>query len=227
MAWFLHSRGTGVKGRFSLFFLHFLLAHILSIRYGLAMFLRKEFEKRMEKKREEIASLEKQLSEAKSYLLALQDSMKLVCRVGDNDNAEAALRPGTDLDKAREFLRKSGKAMHVSKIIEGTGKELSKANRVSLSGSLGNYVRKGLIFTRPAPNTFGLVEFEENDGTADVDAPADPPDGFGEDENDGDDEFGEVASKPAMVKPVPVRPVPAALPAKPVVAPVEEDHVPF
>ena len=89
------------------------------------MYLRKEFEKRMEKKREEIAALETQLSQAKAYLMALEDSMKLLSRVGDNDNAEAALRPGTDLDKAREFLRKAGKAMHVGKIIEGIGKELA------------------------------------------------------------------------------------------------------
>src|ERR1017187_1762862 len=108
------------------------------------MFIRREFERRMEKKREEIAALERQLSEARSYLLALEDSMKLLSRAGDNDNGEAALRSGTDLDKAREFLRKSGKAMHVSKIIEGIGKELNKASRVSVSGSLSNYVRKGL-----------------------------------------------------------------------------------
>src|ERR1019366_5555060 len=148
------------------------------------MFLRKEFEKRMEKKREEIALLESQLSQARSYLMALEDSMKLLSRVGDSANSEAALRPGTDLDKAREFLRDARKAMHVSKIILGIGRELNKANRVSLSGSLGNYVRRGLIFTRPAPNTFGLVEFEGNDGTGDSDAPDDPPEGFGEDGNE-------------------------------------------
>jgi hypothetical protein len=31
-------------------------------------------------------------------------------------------------------------------------------NRSALSGSIAAYVRKGEIFTRPAPNTFGLLE---------------------------------------------------------------------
>lgn len=129
------------------------------------MYLRKEFGKRIEKKREEIASLEKQLAEAKSYLLALEDSMRLVSKVGETDAGSAlALRPGSDLAKAREYLQHVGKPEHVNKIVVGIGKELNKGNRLSLGGSLSGYVRKGLIFTRPAPNTFGLVEFEEKNG---------------------------------------------------------------
>lgn len=190
------------------------------------MFLRKEFEKRMEKKREEIAMLESQLSQARSYLLALEDSMKLLSRVGDNGNAEAALRPGTDLDKAREFLRDAGKAMHVSKIILGIGKELNKANRVSVSGSLGNYVRKGLIFTRPAPNTFGLVEFEGNDGNGDADAPNDPLEGFGDEENGGEGSVDDVIRVLQGEKPEP-RPEPLPPPLKAVPADPEQDDVPF
>jgi hypothetical protein len=191
------------------------------------MFLRKEFEKRMEKKREEIALLESQLSQARSYLMALEDSMKLLSRVGDSANSEAALRPGTDLDKAREFLRDAGKAMHVSKIILGIGRELNKANRVSLSGSLGNYVRRGLIFTRPAPNTFGLVEFEGNDSPGDADAPDDPPEGFGEDGNEEEDEVLQVVRKLAEEKPVATVPGSLPPPPKAVAADPEQDDVPF
>jgi hypothetical protein len=190
------------------------------------MFLRKEFEKRMEKKREEIAMLESQLSQARSYLLALEDSMKLLSRVGANGNAEAALRPGTDLDKAREFLRDAGKAMHVSKIILGIGKELNKANRVSVSGSLGNYVRKGLIFTRPAPNTFGLVEFEGNDGTGDAESFDDPPEGFGDEENKGEDDVAEVIRVLQGEKPV-SRPRAVPPSQKAVAASPEQDDVTF
>jgi hypothetical protein len=135
------------------------------------MYLRKEFEKRIERKREEIAVLEKQLSEAKAYLMALEDSVKLVSKAGENEDGNTVnLRPGSDLAKAREFLQGVGKPAHLSKIVEGIGKELNKANRVSLSGSISGYVRKGVIFTRPAPNTFGLVEFEVE---------AEPPPGFG------------------------------------------------
>jgi hypothetical protein len=145
------------------------------------MYLRKEFEKRIEKKREEIAVLERQLAEARAYLLALEDSMRLVSRVGETDAGNTlALRPGSDLAKAREYLQKIGKKEHVNKIVEGIGKELTKANRLSLGGSLSGYARKGLIFTRPAPNTFGLVEFEENNGGNE------PPAEFGGLEEDGE-----------------------------------------
>ncbi len=181
------------------------------------MFLRKEFEKRIERKLEEIAALEKQLAEARSYLLALEDSMKILSRAGDAAGGEAVLRPGTDLAKARDYLRKVGKAVHVTKIIEGIGKEVNKETRVSLSGSLSNYVRKGLIFTRPAPNTFGLVEFGESEGTADDDdPPLGPPDGFGEEEAED-----VVEEAPVVPKAVPTKPTASNAPC------AEADEIPF
>jgi hypothetical protein len=51
--------------------------------------------------------------------------------------------------------------------------ENTKAARVSLVGSLGNYVRKQMIFTRPGPNIFGLVGMQSANG-------AELPEGFGE-----------------------------------------------
>ncbi len=47
--------------------------------------------------------------------------------------------------------------MHIGALVTAIGIENTKNARVSLVGSLGAYVRKGLVFTRPAPNTFGLV----------------------------------------------------------------------
>jgi hypothetical protein len=52
-------------------------------------------------------------------------------------------------------------------------KPIAKNSKTSLSGSLASYVREHKIFTRPAPNTFGLVEFAEV-------AIKEPPEGFGE-----------------------------------------------
>ena len=83
------------------------------------------------------------------------------------------MRCALAVPQAREYLLKAGKPMHLSKIVEGIGKEPSKENRLSLGGSLSGYVRKGQIFTRPAPNTFGLVEFGDEDGTKE------PPPEFG------------------------------------------------
>jgi len=48
--------------------------------------------------------------------------------------------------------------MHVNELLMAIGLEKTKNARVSLVGSLGAYVRKGVVFTRPGPNIFGLVE---------------------------------------------------------------------
>lgn len=134
------------------------------------MSIRKEFEKRIEKKQGEIASLERQIGEAKSYLEALQDSIKILPRdQASMASAGDSLRPGSDMDKAREIIKKNGKPMYITELLKALGKEDTKNNRLSLSGSLSGYVRKGRIFSRTGPNIFGLLELEN-----------DLPEGFGE-----------------------------------------------
>ena len=67
----------------------------------------------------------------------------------------------TSLRRAKRS-KPSGKPLHISDLLVALGKETDHDNRAALSGSLSAYVRKHEIFTRPAPNTFGLVEFETN-----------------------------------------------------------------
>jgi hypothetical protein len=64
--------------------------------------------------------------------------------------------------------------MHVTDLLKEMGKDATKSNRTSLSGSLGFYVRQEEIFTRPAPNTFGLREFGDNEADEEL------PEGFGQ-----------------------------------------------
>ncbi len=125
------------------------------------MGLRDEFQKRIEKKQQEIRDLELKLKEANSYLQALLDSVKLLPRDSNAATAEQVLRPGTAIAKARDAIKKSGKPLHVNEILKFLDKPIDKKNRISLGGSLSGYVRRGEIFTRPAPNTFGLRELEE------------------------------------------------------------------
>ena len=102
------------------------------------MSILKEFEKRIEKKQDEIASLERQLGEVRAYLQALQDSLKLLPReqVGVASAADS-LRPGSDMDKVRGIISKNGKPMYIAELLKTLGKEDTKGNRLSLSGSLG------------------------------------------------------------------------------------------
>ena len=122
---------------------------------------RRRIEERIKKKELEIQALESQIKDAKVYLQALQD----ILRIFPKDAAEAitaatVLRPGSLVAQARDVILKHGTPLHVDRILGDLNKEANRANKTGLSGSLAAYVRKHEIFTRPAPNTFGLVELQ-------------------------------------------------------------------
>ena len=125
------------------------------------MGIRQDFERRIAKKQQEISDLELQVRDARSYLQALQDSLKLIPRDMDSNGSSGGdLRAGSALSKARDAIKKAGKPLHINDILTALGKTVDKKNKLSLAGSISNYARKQEIFTRTAPNTFGLREFE-------------------------------------------------------------------
>ena len=137
------------------------------------MGVRQDFERRIAKKNQEIADLELRLRDARSYVQALRDAMKIVPKDMLEQTASGrGLRPGSALFRARRVIKKAGKPLHIMEILKAMGKPQDKSNRVSVSGSLAAYVRKKEIFTRPEPNTYGLYEFESG-GT-------ELPDSFGD-----------------------------------------------
>jgi hypothetical protein len=133
---------------------------------------------KINKKEQEIQSLEAQIREAKVYLQALQDVLKMFPRQAEADPA-TLLRAGSLVAKAREVILRNGAPMHVNDIVKAVGRDITRSNQTGLSGSIAAYVRKGEVFTRPAPNTFGLVELERaNSGPKpQMD---EPPDDFGQ-----------------------------------------------
>lgn len=121
---------------------------------------RESLQRLADRKSQEIADLERQIDMARAYLQAIQDSMKALPRetsIQPNGDDSADLRPGTLLARARDAIQKNGSPMHINALLSAIGIENTKKARVSLVGSLGAYVRKGSVFTRPGPNTFGLV----------------------------------------------------------------------
>ena len=137
------------------------------------MYDKKENEKRIERKKEEIANIEKSLGEARAYLQALQDTVKFLPKDSLLESPEKSLRAGSNMAKARDAILKAGEPLHVLKILAAIGKEPNKANRLSLGGSLSGYVRKGFIFNKPKPGVFGLIEMGKE---------IEPPSDFGTDE---------------------------------------------
>jgi hypothetical protein len=174
---------------------------------------RQKIQDRLKKKEQEIQGLEERLRTARTYVTALQDILKLLG--GDEDVAaapnasRAILRAGSSVDQARQTILRNGAPVHISALADAIGQD-TREGRISLASSLAAYVRKGEIFTRPAPNTFGLVELghktipEEEDG---------PPAGFGQ-------IVPKVAPKP---------PPPVAAPAQKLQQPEEpiDDDIPF
>jgi len=143
------------------------------------MGFREDLKQRIEKKRTEIATLEEKLNEAGVYLRALEDTFRLLPREeGDSGDVGAGtpsvMREGTRIARAREILQKSGHPMHISELLTAMDLPLDNNTRAALSGSLGAYVRKGEVFTRPAPNTFGLLGMPTGNSPHNA-----PPPGFG------------------------------------------------
>jgi len=139
---------------------------------------RESLQKLVDRKAGEIGRLEQQIRDAKVYIQAIQDSLRLLPKEPNGSPVARELRPGTALAKVQEFLRVVNCPQHIDQILSALDKPKTKPNRVSLIGSLSGYVRDGRIFTKTAPNTFGLLEFERS-GDKEAELGIDLPDDFG------------------------------------------------
>lgn len=141
---------------------------------------REKIAERLRKKEAEIQLLEEKTRAARVYAQALQDVLKLLDQANSNDDgaapSEAVLRAGSLVDKARDVIISWGKPVHINDLLAAVGREPTRESRASLTSSLAAYVRRGDIFTRPAPNTFGLIELGHQPSASE-----EPPQSFGRD----------------------------------------------
>jgi hypothetical protein len=136
---------------------------------------RSRIEQLLKKKQTEVVTLEEKLKAAKAYINALRDVLKVTN--GEASDSEPKLKEGSSVAMAREAILARGEPVRLDDILLSIGKEPTQANRSSLAGSLAAYVRRNEIFTRPAPNTFGLLELGHDQVQEDEDD--EPPAGFG------------------------------------------------
>ena len=142
---------------------------------------------RIRKKEAEIQGFEDKLRAAKVYVQALQDILSAIERDAAPQPSDASLRVGSSVALAREAILRAGAPVHISDLLSALGKGITKETRSSLVSSLAAYVRKGEIFTRPAPNTFGLIELGHESEAEQT--PVEPPPGFGKIPTASDDEM--------------------------------------
>ena len=134
---------------------------------------------RIRRKEAEIQTLDERIRAAKIYVQALQDVLNAIGRAKvDRPASDAALRAGSSVALAREVILRAAKPVHISDLLSAMGKGVTKEARASLASSLAAYVRRGEVFTRSAPNTFGLIELGHDSGS--VSLPREPPAEFGE-----------------------------------------------
>lgn len=116
-------------------------------------------ESKIKRKESEIQTLEKKLKAAKIYLQALRDIQRAIAKEGESDGSDGTLlRKGSAVAQAREVILMLGVPIHIDDLVKSIGKEVTRESKASLTGSLAAYVRRDEIFTRPAPNTYGLKE---------------------------------------------------------------------
>jgi hypothetical protein len=142
------------------------------------MALRDDIQRKIEKKQAELLESERTYAigraAALAYIQALQDTLKSLPREPNNENPAKTLRPGSAVARARELILIAKRPMHLTELLKGLGRPVDNNTRASLTGALGAYVRRNEVFTRPQPNTFGLIELGHDDTRAD-----EPPDDFG------------------------------------------------
>jgi len=125
------------------------------------MALRVELQKRIERKQAEIREHEELIRQAQAYIQGLQDTLKLIPKEDEFGQVSTAFRHGSNVAKARDVLSAAGHPMHISEILKAMGQPPDKKHRLALAGSIASYARKDQVFKKTAPNTFGLLDFDE------------------------------------------------------------------
>ncbi|MBA4391576.1 MAG: hypothetical protein C0399_11670 [Syntrophus sp. (in: bacteria)] len=130
---------------------------------------------KIKRKEAEIQEYEIKIREARIYIQAIQDTIKVLPRedvgVDVTGATENTLRVGSMPHKTYELLAKAKKPLHITDILIGIGVKQTKQVRASLVSSLSTYVKNKQIFTRPLPGTYGLIGMDVISG--------EPPDNFG------------------------------------------------
>ena len=110
-----------------------------------------------------IAEQEAELASLKEQVMRLEVSIeagkKILALVAGVTNAppESLLKAGSQVEKAYRVLAAANEPLHVGEIVRRLEIEDTPRNRNSLVGMIARYVRRGQIFMRTAPNTFGLL----------------------------------------------------------------------
>lgn len=147
---------------------------------------KKKIEDKLARKLREIVNLEQKIKDAKVYVRALKDVLKMLGNDNSDELTESKLKTGSAAAQAKQIIEDAKMPLHIDQILEAMGKEITRDTKSSVTSSLAAYVRRGDIFIRTAPNTFGLIELGHTEREIVASA---PPDGFGDIKPSVDDDI--------------------------------------
>lgn len=101
----------------------------------------------------ELARLEAEAAAARAYIDSLRAASDLSGHAED---------PGVQDDpviQIRRLMVAAGEPLYIDDVLHGLGMPLNRDTRTGIRQLLLPWVRRGEIFTRPRPSTFGLVEW--------------------------------------------------------------------
>jgi hypothetical protein len=126
------------------------------------MGFREDILRKIERKQADLLTheraFERERAATEAYIQALQDMLKVLPRDASEARPDAMLRTGSVAGRAREAILAANRPLHINPILKELGRGDDRKSRASLTGALGAYARKGEVFVRTAPNTFGLLE---------------------------------------------------------------------
>lgn len=137
--------------------------------------------RKIQKKQQEIEEIRAKIREAEIYLQAYQEILRMFPSEDGDLPLHRNLKPDSAIGKARDAIKAAARPLHISEILTALGRPVDKNNRAAIGGSIAAYVRRGEVFTRPAPNTFGLVEMNGGGKRPDPFGDSEPPETFGKD----------------------------------------------
>ena len=115
-------------------------------------------------KEAEIARLRAELAAAEAFLGSLRSSIEELEDRREPPAPEAADGPDP-LAEVRKLIRTAGKPLYIDELLRGLGWPLSRESREEIRTLLRPWVRRGELFTRPRPSTYGLVELRPPTGS--------------------------------------------------------------
>jgi len=137
---------------------------------------KKKVEDKLARKQREIDNLEQKIKDAKVYVKALKDVLRLLDGDSEESGSESKLKEGSSAAQAQQIILDAGRPLHIDDILVAMGKDLTRSTKSSVTSALAAYARRDKIFIRTAANTFGLIELGH---TEEKERQAHPPENFG------------------------------------------------